>query len=396
MPPPRFLVRPPPPQSTLARLGAVLAFLLLTGITAVTVALTALYLYFVPTVLQFDSIADYQPKLGTRVYSADNQLIGEFAIERRVLVPANKIPALLAHAFMSAEDKRFYQHGGIDLIGVAQAIVDKILHPREKLRGASTITQQVAKSLLVTHETYELATERSFKRKIREALLARHLEKALTKDQILYMYLTQTFLGHKAYGVGAAAEHYFRKNVWELTVAEMATLAGLPQRPSDYSPVTRPQAAVARRGYVLRRMLQEGYITQAQYETASHEKLTVYPREELYLQIAPFYTEQVRRELIERFGERAILEDGFQVYTGINLEYQSLAQAAIDRGLHDLDKRQGFRGPLTHLTAKQRPAFTSKYRAELAGRAPLPQPLRQAPRTWRWLPAFRTTAWSLF
>lgn len=342
----------------------------LTGSVAAVVGLGGIYLYYAPTVPQFDSIADYQPKVGTRIYAADNQLIGEFAIERRVLVPAEKIPPLLYRAFMSAEDKRFYQHGGIDVIGIAQAIMDKILHPTEKLRGASTITQQVAKSLLATHESYETATERSLSRKVREAILARHLEKTLTKDQILYMYVTQTFLGHKAYGVGAAAEHYFRKNVWELTVAEMATLAGLPQRPSDYSPATRPEAAMARRRYVLRRMLKDGYITDAQYKAGYYEQITVYPREELYIQIAPHYTEQVRRELIDRYGERALLEDGLEVYTALNIEYQAYATRAIDIGLHELDKRQGYRGPLTQLeTPAKRALFVSRYRASL-GLAP--------------------------
>ena len=340
-------------------------FLCLTGSVAGCAGFLGIYLYYAPTIPQFDSINDYQPKVGTRIYSADNQLMGEFAIERRVPVPSDRMPPLLARAFMAAEDKRFYEHSGIDVIGVLQAVFAKLTHPGEKLRGASTITQQVAKSLLVTHENYESATERSLSRKVREAILAKHLEHQLTKDQILYMYLTQTFLGHKAYGVGAAAEHYFRKNVWELTIGEMAVLAGLPQRPSDYSPVSRPQAALGRRKYVLRRMHEDGYISKAQYDAASQEKLVVFPREELYLQMAPFYTEQVRRELIERYGERTLLEEGLEVYTAINLELQSLAQGAISRGLHDLDKRQGYRGVLAHLEPKQRALFATRYREDL-------------------------------
>ncbi len=362
---PLFVVPEAPPQGLLQLLLRLLLFCALTGLVGMVTVGLGIYLHFAPTVPQFDSIHDYQPKVGTRIYSADNQLIGEFAIERRVLVPSEKMPPLLPRAFMAAEDKRFYTHGGIDMVGVLQAIVGKVIHPREKLRGASTITQQVAKSLLATHETYESATERSLNRKVREAILARHLEKTLTKDQILYMYLTQTFLGHKAYGVGAAAEHYFRKNVDELTIAEMATMAGLPQRPSDYSPVTRPEAALGRRKYVLRRMLEDGYITREQHQQASAEKLTVYPREELYLQVAPHYTEQVRRELMDRYGERAVLEDGLEVYSAINLERQHLGQQAIDKGLGELDKRQGFRGPLAHIDSHLRVSFSSKYREEL-------------------------------
>ncbi|RYF07051.1 MAG: penicillin-binding protein, partial [Deltaproteobacteria bacterium] len=244
---PPLVTMPPAAMRWHEKLGRLLLFATLCGLSSVGLLLGGIYLKYAPTVMAFHRLDDYQPKLGTRIYSADNQLIGEFAIERRVLVPAERIPKLLARAFLAAEDKRFYDHGGLDYLGMMQAVVDKVLHPREKLRGASTITQQVAKSLLATHETYESATERSVSRKIREALLARHLEGALSKDQILYMYMTQTFLGHKAYGVGAAAEHYFRKNVWELSIAEMATLAGLPQRPSDYSPVSRPEAAWSRR-----------------------------------------------------------------------------------------------------------------------------------------------------
>src|SRR5690606_16761291 len=155
---------------------------------------------------------------------------------------------------------------------------------------------------------------------------------------IIYMYVTQIFLGHKAYGVQAAAEHYFRKNVWELHLAEMATLAGLPQRPSDYSPFSRPGAADARRRYVLRRMLDDGYITKAEHDEAAAYQLKVYPRHELYLQVAPYFTEEVRRRLVERYGERAILEDGLQVYTTINIEQQNFAQRAVTQGLKELDR----------------------------------------------------------
>jgi penicillin-binding protein 1A len=352
------------------------AFAGLWGASSIIIGITAMLLYFSPTLPEFTTVDDYQPKVGSRIYAADGQLIGEFAQERRVLVPANHIPPLLFRAFMSAEDKRFMHHSGIDYFGMLQAVFDKIRHPKEKLRGASTITQQVAKSLLATHESYETATERSLSRKVREALLARHLENTLTKEQILYVYATQTFFGHKAYGVGAAAEHYFRKNVWDITLAEMATLAGLPQRPSDYSPVSRPEAAWARRRYVLRRMYEDGYIDKAAYDDAVAEKINVYPRDELYLQVAPYYTEQVRRELMDRYGERAILEDGLRVYTAVNLEVQAEAQGALDRGLKALDKRQGYRGPLGHVDgAGDHQSFVAKYRASLGLRGTTPMPL---------------------
>ena len=299
---------------------------------------------YAATVPVFESLEDYRPVVGTKIYSADDQLIGEFAHQRRVVVPIERIPRMLSQAFISAEDKRFYIHGGIDFIGVAQAIAAKVMNPSSKLRGASTITQQVAKSVLATYESYEKATERTLERKIREAILARNIEGVLTKDEILFIYMNEIFLGHKAYGVQAAAEHYFRKNVWELSLAEMATFAGLPQRPSDYSPYSRPEAALARRKYVLRRLMEDGHITQAEEAEAVQEELQVFPRHELYLDRAPYFTEQIRRMLVDRYGERAVLEDGLEVYTTLNLEAQVGAQDAINRGLLELDQRQDFEG----------------------------------------------------
>ena len=376
-PPPTYLIPHAPEIPLRGYLWRLVAFAGLWGTSSLIIGITAMLLYFSPTLPEFTTVDDYQPKVGSRIYAADGQLIGEFAQERRVLVPASHIPPLLFRAFMSAEDKRFMRHSGIDYFGMVQAVFDKIRHPREKLRGASTITQQVAKSLLATHESYETATERSLSRKVREALLARHLENTLTKEQILYVYATQTFFGHKAYGVGAAAEHYFRKNVWDISLAEMATLAGLPQRPSDYSPVSRPEAAWNRRRYVLRRMYEDGYIDKDAYDAAAKEKISVYPRDELYLQIAPYYTEQVRRELIDRYGERAILEDGLRVFTSINLEVQAEAQGALDRGLKALDKRQGYRGPVGHADNAAQQEFVAKYRASLGLRGTTPMPLAQ-------------------
>jgi penicillin-binding protein 1A len=347
------------------RLWRSILFSILASATLAASCILLSYLYYRPTLPAFDSIEDYQPKIGTQVFSGDNQLIGEFAAERRVLVSPDKIPPLLAEAFVSAEDKRFWNHIGLDFLGIAQAILDKIRKPNSKLRGASTITQQVAKSLLVTHESYALATERTLTRKIREAFLALHLEHILTKKQIIYIYLNQIFLGHKAYGVQAAAEHYFRKNIWDLNLAEMATLAGLPQRPSDYSPYLRPKAAKARRTYVLRRMHADGHLSGEEYESALNYTLQVYPRRELYLQMAPYFTEHVRRDLVERYGEKTVVEGGLKVYTTLNIQAQHIAQNALKMGLTELDKRQGFRGPLANIPKKKRALFIGKYREEL-------------------------------
>ncbi|MBC7794625.1 MAG: transglycosylase domain-containing protein, partial [Clostridia bacterium] len=332
-----------PPRSWSSYAIRLAVFFTLTGIVATSSLLLGVYFYYAPTLPAFHTLEDYHPKIGTRVYSSDNQLIGEFAAERRVLVNYDQVPPLLFQAFISAEDKRFWSHGGVDYLGILQAVFDKV-RKGGKLRGASTISQQVAKSLLAINESYETATERSLDRKIREAMLALRLEQSLSKKDILYLYSNQIFLGYQAYGVQAAAEHYFRKNVWDMTLAEMATFAGLPQRPSDYSPVSNPEKAHARRKYVLRRMLEDGAISQAQHDQAVNEVLKTYPREELYLAVAPYYTEQVRRDIIERYGERAVLEEGLEIYTAVSLELQADGQSALDHGLRDLDKRQGFRG----------------------------------------------------
>ena len=360
-----FKVVPPAKRSSKRRRS--LGFVLL-GVCALGGILGALgaglvYQHYAATVPVFESLEDYRPLVGTKIYSADDQLIGEFAHQRRVVVPIERIPRMLSQAFISAEDKRFYVHGGIDFIGVAQAIAAKVMNPSSKLRGASTISQQVAKSVLASYESYEKATERTLERKIREAILARNIESVLSKDEILFIYMNEIFLGHKAYGVQAAAEHYFRKNVWELSLAEMATFAGLPQRPSDYSPYSRPQAALARRKYVLRRLMEDGHITVEEESAAVAEELKVYPRTELYLDRAPYFTEQIRRMLVDRYGERAVLEDGLEVYTTLNLEAQVNAQDAINRGLLDLDQRQGFRGPALQLAdASARKNFLERYR----------------------------------
>jgi penicillin-binding protein 1A len=361
----------PPPWSWWRFLWGLLLFISSFGSFCTFISILLIYIRYIPELPNLDEVFDYQPKLGTRVFSADNQLIAEFAVEKRILFTIDNLPQKLKLAFMAAEDKRFYQHHGIDYVGMFQAFVDKLRHPYEKLRGASTITQQVAKSLLATHESYESATERSFSRKVKEALLAYHLERRMTKSKILLLYLNQIYLGNKAYGVGAAADHYFHKQVKNLTLAEMALLAGLPQRPSDYSPLHRPKAALARRKYVLKNMLKNGDITESEYAKAVEEKLVIYPLKEAYLNSAPFFAEQVRRELIERYGEHMVLEEGLQVYTTINLQYQSIAEKTLMSGVEELDRRQGYRGPLLHLSEKQREKWLQESQVDKTAALPL-------------------------
>ncbi|MDP7038906.1 MAG: PBP1A family penicillin-binding protein [Myxococcota bacterium] len=353
-------------QTRRAKWFRIALFVLLTSVVGGgTLALGGFY-YFGSSVPEFTSMADYKPKIGSRIYAADNQLIGEFSEERRVLLPFDKIPKRVWQAFVSAEDKRFFKHKGLDYFGILNAILQKLFNPSKKLRGASTITQQAAKSLLVSHESYASATARTLTRKIREAILARRLEENLEKEEILYIYLNQIFLGHKAYGVQAAAEHYFKKDIHELNLAEAATLAGLPQRPSDYSPFSRPEAAHSRRRYVVRRMLEDGYIRPEEAHEAINQEIKVYPRREHYLKIAPYYTEEVRQRALKIVSDKALLEEGLHIYSGVHLDYQYYAQEALYHGLYALDRRQGYRGALHVLKSKEeQELFVEEYRKSL-------------------------------
>ncbi len=304
---------------------------------------------------EFDDVNQYRPKLATKVLSVDGRLIGEFYTERRIVVPYERIPKRLIQAFIAAEDKKFFDHHGIDYLGMANAVLQKVTGQSKKLRGASTITQQLAKSLLISAEGFGSGTERSIKRKVREALLASRLESNLNKEEILWLYLNQVYLGHGAYGVQAAAENYFRKDVQELTLAEMSVLAGLPQAPSRYSPFIAPTAARARQVYVLERMLKDGYITAAERTEAlalSVEK-TVHPRDDSFLDTAPYFTEHVRRYIVETYGNKELLEGGLTVWTTLDLERESYAERALIDGVRTTDKRQGFLGPVAQLKDAQ-------------------------------------------
>ncbi len=300
---------------------------------------------------EFSDVSQYRPKLATKVLSVDGRLIGEFYVERRIVVPYERIPKRLIQAFIAAEDKKFFDHHGIDYLGMANAVLQKVTGQTKKLRGASTITQQLAKSLLISAEGFGAGTERSIKRKVREAILASRLEGNLNKEEILWLYLNQVYLGHGAYGVQAAAENYFRKDVQELTLAEMSVLAGLPQAPSRFSPFINPSAARARQEYVLERMQKDGYITAAERTDAqalSVEK-TVHARDDSFLDTAPYFTEHVRRHIVETYGNKELLEGGLTVWTTLDLERESYAESALIDGVRVTDKRQGYLGPVAQL-----------------------------------------------
>jgi penicillin-binding protein 1A len=315
------------------------------------------YQYLSEDLPKITSLADYRPPIITTMYSDDGRKIGEFFKERRILVPLAEMPDLLKKAFVAAEDSRFYQHRGIDFYSILRAFI-KNLKAGTIVQGGSTITQQVTKSFFLT-------PERNYTRKLKEAILAYRIEKFLTKDEILFLYLNQIYLGHGAYGVGAAADNYFNKTVQELTLGECAILAGLPQAPSRYSPFHAPDKANQRRIYVINRMLAEGYITNLQATEAIAQPLDIRPRRNLYLEKVPFYAEHVRRYVEKHHGKKALYQDGLQIFTAVNIEMQKIARDEVEKGLRELDKRRGYRGPISHLSKDEIEAFIETEAAKI-------------------------------
>ena len=291
-------------------------------------------------------MADYKPLLVSEVYDRNGKKIGEFFREKRILTPYEKIPKTLVQAFVAAEDDTFFKHTGINYLAMVRAFVANIRSGR-KSQGGSTITQQVARSLL-------LSSEKTYGRKIREILLAQKMEKALSKEDILYLYLNQIYLGQGAHGVGAAAQIYFRKDLSDLSVPEAAILAGLPQAPSRYSPITNPASAKDRQKYVLNRMAEVGFISHAEAEKYAAKPVKLYVWQN-FKEIAPSYLEVVRQMLVAEIGEDQVLDKGIKIYTSLDLDKQIKAQEEVQAGLRAVDKRQGFRGPLKNLTDSNQP-----------------------------------------
>jgi penicillin-binding protein 1A len=344
-------------------------FLLLSGATAAVCVYGFVWWKYADGLPDIPKVDEYRPPIVSEVYTQDGVLAGEFSNERRKVVPYERIPKRLVQAFIAAEDADFFDHFGIDVLGTARAAfktVAKKLLGKGKVQGGSTLTQQTAKAVLISKEGYKESTAKNLKRKIREALLARRLESELTKEEILYLYLNNVYLGHHAYGVQSAAENYFRKDVKDLTLAEMALIAGLPQAPSTYSPFTNPEAAKKRRRYVLGQMLTKGMITQKEHDVAQDAEVNVFPVEDVFHQFSPYFTEEVRRDVVNRYGNSNLLNEGLKVFTTMDSEKQRAAQEAVLWGLLAVDKRQGFRGPLTHLeSSDDRAKFLEKTRAIL-------------------------------
>ncbi|HTN53177.1 MAG TPA: PBP1A family penicillin-binding protein [Anaeromyxobacter sp.] len=334
-------------------------FLAIALANAALVAAVAVWLHFSRGLPQIPTLDQYRPPIITEVISSDGQLAGEFFVERRKVVPFERIPKRVVQAFIASEDKNFFEHGGVDWLGTLRAAVNTYVL-RRKIQGGSTLTQQTAKAILISAEGFEEGTKRSLRRKVREFLLARQLERQFTKDQILWMYLNGVFLGHHSYGVQAAAENYYRKNVEDLTLEEAALIAGLPQAPSRYSPFSRPEAAKERRRYVLRRMAEEGMITQEERARAAEAEVKVFPVDDVFRETAPFYVETVRRQIVDRYGNERLLHDGLRVEAAMDLEKQRAAQAAMLKGLQEVDHRQGYYGPAGHVAGEEKDALLAR------------------------------------
>jgi penicillin-binding protein 1A len=313
---------------------AILAVSLLAGVTA-AVAFT----YFNLDLPKIEKLQDYKPNLASQIWSKDGILLAELGLEKREIVEMNDVPTRVVDAFLSAEDDKFFEHKGVDYLGLTRAMFANF-KAGKVVQGGSTITQQVAKSLL-------LSSERSITRKLKDFILAQRIEEKLTKKEILYLYLNQVYLGGGYYGVKAAARGYYNKELKDMTVAESAMLAGLLVAPGKYSPYVNPHAAKMRQHYVVGRMYALKKITKAQYDGALQEK-TVYRLREEELR-APYFIEWVRQKVVEAVGEKSFLIDGYKIKTTLDWELQKVAEEQIKKGIKEIDKRQGYKGPFAHL-----------------------------------------------
>src|SRR5437899_1172465 len=293
----------------------------------------------------YSQLQDYEPPVMTRVHAGDGSLLAEYATQRRLYLPIQAIPKLVLNAFIAAEDKNFYEHGGLDFQGIVRASLLWVQNygTGRRPQGASTITQQVAKNFLLSNEV-------SFERKIKEALLALRIERTYSKEKILELYLNEIYLGLGAYGVAAASLLYFDKSVHELTVAEAAYLAALPKAPNNYHPFRQRERAIERRNYVIDRMVEDHYISVQDGEKAKKEPLNVTPRPTgAHIFAAEYFAEEVRREIYDKYGEKKLYEGGLSVRTTLDPKLQVMARKALDDGLVRFDESKGWHGRVAQI-----------------------------------------------
>jgi len=321
-----------------------------------------LFFYYSHRLPDFAPLKERNLNTYSIVYSEEDEVVGKFLMYNRIPIPYGQIPKQLVNAFVAAEDAEFFYHKGVDYKGILRAMFKNFLAGRI-VQGGSTITQQVTK-------TFFLTPKKSLLRKLKEVAYAFGLERDLTKEEILTLYLNNIYLGNGAYGVEAAAESYFNKRVEQLNLAESAMMAGLVKAPSHYSPVSNLRKAKDRQAYVLTRMTELGFISQEQKEKAQGTPLKIQPRQSAYFSKAPYFTEFIRHQVERKYGKEKLYEEGLRIYTSLDLSLQRAAQRSVDTGLRELDKRQGFRGPLRTLSSNEVKGLLSKKKGPLT---PLPQ-----------------------
>ena len=339
--------------------GTIIVTILAIFIVTALAGSSLLYYLLLKELPSIAALKDYRPSITTRVYAENNELIDEFFLEDRKVIKYENIPKIVINAFVASEDARFFQHKGFDMQSMSRAFF-KNIEAGKIVQGGSTITQQVAKALY-------LSSERSYIRKLREALLAYKIDKYLTKEEIITLYLNHIYLGHGTYGIEAAAQGYFGKTTQELTLGEAALLAGLPKAPSSYSPYVHPDKAYQRQAYVLNRMLEDGHISQADRDRALAVKLqfrSIKPKDK----IAPYFIENIRRYIQEKYGSDVLYKEGLEVYTTLNIQMQMAAREAVEQGLREMEERENYEKGLVQGALFAMDSKTGAIRAMVGGR----------------------------
>ena len=312
--------------------------------------------YFSSDLPDYKILSNYKPPISSRVHSGEGQLIAEYALQKRLFIPYDSIPKKVVYSFLSAEDKNFFSHPGIDAKSITRAIIKNLknIFAEKRLEGASTITQQVAKIFLLTNEV-------SIKRKIKEAILAFRIERAYSKERIMELYLNQIYLGEGTYGIAAASLEYFDKAVNELNYQEASLLAALPKAPSKYNPYKSKKTAKLRRNFVLRNLYENAYINKNQYDNLIKQEIVTKKRKIKLLEEANFYSEEVRRIVNNTYGYDNLYKGGLSIRTPLNSNYQIEALAALREGLEEYDRRHGWRGPITNIKTSNWTNFIEKF-----------------------------------
>ena len=335
-------------------------FILLLSIGLFTsISIVAILWAFSNNLPDYKFLKNYKPSVSSKVYSGEGELVNEFSTEKRIFIPYKAIPEKVVNSFLSAEDKNFFSHPGVDAKGVLRAVINNIsnLIASRRLEGASTITQQVAKNFLLTNEV-------SFTRKLKEAILAFRIERALSKERILELYLNQIYLGEGAYGIASASLEYFDKPISELNYKESALLAALPKAPSRYNPYKNMELAKFRRDLVLKNLFENNYINKEEYEKFINNKILLKKRKNFFLEDTKYYVENIRKEVINKLGYDKVYKQGLNINTPINLNLQKIATQSLRDGLIAYDKRKGWRGPILKKNFKNWTVGLEKFRLE--------------------------------